>query len=83
MADGQKYENGLLDGFLRSRAATAFLNGRESENPMAAMEWLRAGVAYQEALASYEKDGDSEEVKRLTAEGMDYADKAISLEKRS
>jgi hypothetical protein len=47
------------------------------------MEWLRAGVAYQEALASYEKNGDSEEVKKLTAEGMDYADKAISLEKRS
>jgi len=50
---------------------------------MAAMEWLRAGVSYQEALVSYEKDGDSEEVRRLTAEGMDYADKAISLEKQS
>ena len=47
------------------------------------MEWLRAAVAYQEALASYEEHGDSEEVKRLTAEGMDYADKAISLEKQS
>jgi len=83
MADGQKYENGLLDGFLKSRADVAFMNGRQAENPMAAMEWLRAGVAYQEALASYTEHGDSEEVKKLTAEGMDYADKAISLEKRS
>jgi hypothetical protein len=83
MADGEKYESGLLDGFLRSRAATAFLNGRESENTMAAMEWLRAAVAYQEALDSYEKHGDSEDVRRLTGEGMDYADKAISLERGS
>ena len=83
MADGEKYANGLLDGFLRSRAATAFLNGRESDSIPASMEWLRAAVAYQEALASYEEHGDSEEVKRLTAEGMDYADKAISLEKQS
>ena len=47
------------------------------------MEWLRAGVAFQEALESYEQNGDSEEVKRLTGEGMDYADKAAALERQS
>jgi hypothetical protein len=83
MADGERYSNGVLDGFLRSRAATAFLNGRESENIAASMEWLRAGVAFQEALESYEQNGDSEEVKRLTGEGMDYADKAAALERQS
>lgn len=83
MADGQKYENGLLDGFLRSRAATAFLNGRESTNIPASMEWLRAAIAFQTALESYEKHGDSEEVQRLTGEGMDHSDKAISMERGS
>ena len=80
---GTKYENGLLDGFLRSRAQTAFLSARETENTEAAMAWVRSAIAFQLALESYEKDGDSDEVKRLTTEGMDSADKAMSLERAS
>ena len=80
---GTKYENGLLDGFLRSRAATAFISARETETAEAAIEWLRAAVAFQTALETYEKDGDGPEVQRLTGEGMDAADKAISLERAS
>ena len=80
---GTKYENGMLDGFLRSRSQTAFVNARETENTEAAMEWLRAAIAFNLALESYEKDGDSDEVKRLTGEGMDSADKALSMERGS
>jgi hypothetical protein len=39
--------------------------------------WLLAAAAYQEALAEYIKNGDSQAVKDLTAVAMDAGDDAL------
>jgi hypothetical protein len=83
MATGQKYENGMLTGFLAARGAYAFMQAQQTQNPEAMRSYLDACIAYGDALRIYQAEGDGPEVQRLTGVGMDATDKAHKLEKAS
>ena len=68
--------SGILEGFLAGRADAAWRYACTEENGEAARMWALAAAAYQEALAEYAKNGDSQAVKDLTAVGMDCSDDA-------
>ena len=80
MATGQKYENGMLEGFLAARGAYAFEKARVTDNPEAMREYLDACIAYGDALKVYEAEGDGPEVMRLTEVGMDKTDAGHAAE---
>lgn len=69
--------NGMLEGFLAGRADVAWRYACSVENGKAARMWALAAAAYQEALAEYRKNGDSQAVKDLTAVAMDAGDDAV------
>lgn len=69
--------NGIIEGFLTGRADAAWRYARTEENGTSARMWLLAAAAYQEALAEYIKNGDSQAVKDLTAVAMDAGDDAL------
>lgn len=69
--------NGIIEGFLTGRADAAWRYACTEENGTAARMWLLAAAAYQEALAEYIKNGDSQAVKDLTAVAMDAGDDAL------
>ena len=83
MATGQKYENGMLEGFLAARGAYAFMQAQQTENPEAMRSYLDACIAYGDALRIYQEEGDGPEVQRLTGVGMDATDRAHNLERGS
>jgi hypothetical protein len=83
MATGQKYQNGMLEGFLAGRGVYAFEQARVTDNPKAMREYLDACIAFGDALKLYEAEGDGPEVQRLTGVGMDATDRAHKLERGS
>lgn len=80
MATGQKYENGMLEGFLAARGVYAFKKAQETQNPDAMKHYLDACIAFGDALKLYDTEGDSPEVQRLTEVGMDKTDEGHATE---
>jgi hypothetical protein len=85
MADGQRYSNGMLEGFLNGRAQLAMgyihdhLKGTAVLTKKELAAWQDAVAHASNALSEYQENGDSEKVKELTGLMMDATDKAISL----
>lgn len=87
MATGERYSNGLLEGFLfgRGQLAMGYILDHVSGNATLPKPQLAAWeevVAYaSDALSEYQENGDSERVKELTGLMMDATDRAISFRK--
>ena len=67
----------MIEGILTGRADVAWRYACTVENGKEARMWALAAAAYQEALAEYRKNGDSQAVKDLTAVAMDAGDDAM------
>ncbi len=87
MATGERYSNGLLEGFLfgRGQLAMGYILEHVSGNATLPKPQLAAWeevVAYaSDALSEYQENGDSERVKELTGLMIDATDRAISFRK--
>lgn len=77
----QKYENGLLDGFLAGRAAAAERMSVEAGSARERLAWLDSSLAFYGALTEYYTNGDSPKVSKLTDKGMRLSDKALRYRK--
>jgi len=78
MTDGQKYANGMLEGFLSGRVNAALSMSLDTKGEKRAA-YLKSASYGQRALLEYEVNGDSDEVRSLTGLSMDWMDKAISI----
>ena len=84
---GERYSNGLLEGFLHGRGQLAMghiirhIQGDEVIGKQEFDAWQDVVTYASDALSEYQENGDSEEVKRLTGEMMDATDKALALSK--
>jgi hypothetical protein len=87
MATGERYSNGLLEGFLFGRGQLAMgyiLDHLAGESPLPKPQlaaWEEVVAYASDALSEYQENGDSERVKELTALMMDATDRAISFRK--
>lgn len=86
---GERYENGMLEGFLFGRGQLAMgyilahVSGEEVLPADQHQAWQDVVEYASAALSEYQENGDSQEVIDLTAKMMDATDHALELRRNA
>lgn len=85
---GERYSNGMLEGFLNGRGQLALgyllkhIRGEAKISEDEFRAWEEVVLYASDALSEYQENGDSQKVMDLTGQMMDATDKALGLRRQ-